>query len=69
VVVNNTNSPLLGTFDSAILGKTGLTNRAGWCVAMVLEEQGQRYSIIVLGAATKAQRTKMVEQAVYSKIR
>jgi D-alanyl-D-alanine endopeptidase (penicillin-binding protein 7) len=69
VAVNNTNSPLLGEFDSTILGKTGLTSKAGWCVAMVLEEQGQQFFIIVLGAKTKAERTKLVESTVYRNLR
>lgn len=70
VVVNNTNSPLLGNFaSSTVLGKTGLTSRAGWCVAMVLEEQGQQFYVIVLGAKTKAERTKIVERIVHVNLR
>jgi D-alanyl-D-alanine endopeptidase (penicillin-binding protein 7) len=68
VIITNTNSPLLGTFDNAILSKTGLTSRAGWCVAMVLEHGGQRYFVVVLGAKNKAQRTRLVEQTVRGRL-
>ena len=63
IQINNTNSPLLGAYDSAVLSKTGLTSKAGWCVAMALEQEGQQYIIVVLGAKNKAERTKMVERS------
>jgi D-alanyl-D-alanine endopeptidase (penicillin-binding protein 7) len=63
IQINNTNSPLLGAFDNAVLSKTGLTSKAGWCVAMALEQEGQQYIIVVLGAKNKAERTKMVERS------
>jgi len=69
VIINNTNSPLLGEFSSTVLGKTGLTSRAGWCVAMVLEEHGQQFFVIVLGAKNKAERTSLVEKLVYNNLR
>lgn len=63
IQINNTNTPLLGTYDNAVLSKTGLTSRAGFCVAMALEQDGQQYIIVVLGAKNKAERTKMVERS------
>jgi D-alanyl-D-alanine carboxypeptidase len=63
IQINNTNSPLLGAYDNAVLSKTGLTSKAGWCVAMALEQEGQQYIIVVLGAKNKAERTKMVERS------
>ena len=63
IQINNTNSPLLGAHDSAVLSKTGLTSKAGWCLAMALEQEGQQYIIVVLGAKNKAERTKMVERS------
>ena len=63
IQINNTNNPLLGAYDSAVLSKTGLTSKAGWCVAMALEQEGQQYIIVVLGAKNKAERTKMVERS------
>ena len=70
VSINNTNSPLLGTFaSSTVVGKTGLTSKAGWCVAMMLEEHQQQYYIVVLGAKTKAERTQIVERTVQSMLK
>ena len=63
IQINNTNTPLLGTYDNAVLSKTGLTSKAGFCVAMALEQEGQQYIIVVLGAKNKAERTKMVERS------
>ena len=63
IQINNTNTPLLGVYDSAVLSKTGLTSRAGFCVAMALEQDGQQYIIVVLGAKNKAERAQMVERS------
>lgn len=64
VTLNNTNSPLLGEFGGAVLGKTGLTSKAGWCVSMVIDDRSQQYYIIVLGAKNKPERTKIVERTL-----
>jgi D-alanyl-D-alanine endopeptidase (penicillin-binding protein 7) len=64
IQINNTNSPLLGAHDSAVLSKTGLTSKAGWCVAMAFEQEGQQYIVVVLGAKNKQERTKMVERTL-----
>jgi D-alanyl-D-alanine endopeptidase (penicillin-binding protein 7) len=64
IQINNTNSPLLGAHDSTVLSKTGLTSRAGWCVAMAFEQEGQQYIVVVLGAKSKQERTKMVERTL-----
>ena len=59
----HTSRPLLAEFDRVAVSKTGFTNPAGWCVAMALEQEGQQYIIVVLGAKNKAERTKMVERS------
>ncbi len=64
IQINNTNSPLLGAYDSAVLSKTGLTSKAGWCVAMAFEQDNQQFIVVVLGAKNKAERTKMVERTL-----
>jgi D-alanyl-D-alanine endopeptidase (penicillin-binding protein 7) len=64
IQINNTNSPLLGAHDSAVLSKTGLTSKAGFCVAMAFEQEGQQYIVVVLGAKSKADRVKMVERTL-----
>jgi D-alanyl-D-alanine endopeptidase (penicillin-binding protein 7) len=69
IQINNTNTPLLGAHDSAVLSKTGLTSRAGFCVAMAFEQEGQQYIVVVLGAKNKAERTEMVERSFGNFIR
>ena len=39
VVLSNTNKILLHEFDSILLSKTGFTNPAGFCVAILIEQQ------------------------------
>jgi D-alanyl-D-alanine carboxypeptidase len=62
----NTNSPLLLEFDSIIVGKTGFTSKAGWCVGMVVEHNKSQYVVIVLGAKTKQDRIWAVEKIMYN---
>ena len=64
IAIQNTNSPLLGDYSSVVLGKTGLTSKAGWCVAMILEQQQQQYYLVVLGAKDKPTRTKIASKAI-----
>jgi D-alanyl-D-alanine endopeptidase (penicillin-binding protein 7) len=64
IQINNTNTPLLGAHDSAVLSKTGLTSRAGFCVAMAFEQEGQQFIVVVLGAKSKQERIKMVERTL-----
>lgn len=69
IQINNTNSPLLGAHDNAVLSKTGLTSKAGFCVAMAFEQEGQQYIVVVLGAKNKPERTRMVERTLANTIR
>ena len=64
IQITNTNSPLLGAHDNAVLSKTGLTSRAGWCVAMAFEQEGQQFIVVVMGAKNKPERTKTVERTL-----
>lgn len=66
--LNNTNSPLLFEFDNILVSKTGLTSRAGWCVGLVVNQNQQRYAIVVLGAKTKQDRFRTVEQVMYNHV-
>lgn len=66
--LTNTNAPLLFEFDNILISKTGLTSRAGWCVGLVVEQQRQRYSIVVLGSRTKQDRFRTVEQVMYNHV-
>ena len=42
IVLENTNKPLLFEFDDIVISKTGFTNSAGWCVALLVEHWTKR---------------------------
>ena len=65
----NTNQPLLFKFDEIVVSKTGFTNAAGWCVGMVVEAQGQRFIVVILGARTKQERFDIAKEVVYNHLR
>ena len=59
----HTSRPLLAVFDRVAVSKTGFTNPAGWCVAMLVEHNKQQYVIIVLGASSKLDRSAIIKKA------
>lgn len=64
----HTSGPLLFTFDSVLVSKTGLTNAAGWCVGMVVEQNKQQYVVVVLGSKNKKQRLDTVKDIRYNHV-
>lgn len=64
----HTSGPLLFTFDSVIVSKTGLTSSAGWCVGMVVEQSNQKYAVVVLGSQNKRERLETVKNIRYNHI-
>lgn len=56
MAVNNTNSQLLNVFGNITLSKTGFTNPAGRCLALIVEENSNKYAIIILGEKTSGDR-------------
>ena len=62
VTLNNTNTPLLGEFGTAVLSKTGFINAAGFCVAMAFEQNGNQWVMVILGAPDKTQRRRIAER-------
>jgi D-alanyl-D-alanine carboxypeptidase len=65
VKLRNTNFQLLFEFDTAVVSKTGFTNAAGRCLAMIVEKNGRRFSVVVLGTDNVNQRTQTVEDLIY----
>jgi D-alanyl-D-alanine endopeptidase (penicillin-binding protein 7) len=69
VVLSNTNKVLLREFDSILLSKTGFTNPAGFCVAILIEQQVKNeihhQVIVVMGAKNTAQRVDTVKRMMY----
>jgi len=68
IKLNHTSGDLLFAFDSVIVTKTGLTNSAGWCVGMMVEQNQKQYVIVVLGSRTKQQRTSTAQDLLYNHI-
>jgi D-alanyl-D-alanine endopeptidase (penicillin-binding protein 7) len=64
----HTSGPLLFTFDSVLVSKTGLTTAAGWCVGMVVEQNKQQYVVVVLGSKNKKQRLDTVKDIRYNHV-
>ena len=58
----NTNRALLTELDNVIVSKTGFTNPAGWCIGMVVENQLERFVVVVLGSPNKTERSRTVRQ-------
>jgi len=69
VVLSNTNRVLLREFDSILLSKTGFTNPAGFCVAILIEQQVKdemhHQVIVVMGAKNTTQRVDTVKRIMY----
>jgi D-alanyl-D-alanine carboxypeptidase len=69
VVLSNTNKVLLREFDSILLSKTGFTNPAGFCVAILVEHpvnnEMHHRVIVVMGAKNTAQRVDTVKRIMY----
>jgi D-alanyl-D-alanine endopeptidase (penicillin-binding protein 7) len=64
----NTNKELLFEFDNIVITKTGLTTPAGWCLGMVVEQKGQKYVVVILGARNKLERLKLAREIMYNNI-
>jgi len=54
--IGNTNNQLLNIFGNITLSKTGFTNPAGRCLALIVEKNNNKYAIIILGEKTSGDR-------------
>jgi D-alanyl-D-alanine carboxypeptidase len=59
VNLRNTN-PAVFAYDNILISKTGTTNAAGKCVAMLIERGGGLFAVVVLGQKNGHQRTMIV---------
>lgn len=59
--LRNTN-PAIFTYDNILISKTGTTNAAGKCVAMLIERDGGLFAVVVLGQHNGHERTMVVEE-------
>lgn len=49
LILNNTNRPILFGFEDIVISKTGFTSKAGFCLGLAVERNGQRYAVVILG--------------------
>lgn len=56
VSLYNTNYRILNEFNNIVVSKTGTTNAAGKCLAMVVEQQGHTYAVVILGEQNTVRR-------------
>jgi D-alanyl-D-alanine endopeptidase (penicillin-binding protein 7) len=68
IILQNTNSPALFEFENIVITKTGLTTAAGWCVAVLVEQDNQTYAVVILGAKTKQDRLDRLKEIMYTYI-
>lgn len=68
IELRNTNRPLLMEFDEIVVSKTGFTNPARYCVALVVEKDHQQHAIVVLGAPNRSRRIDTVQDAIYNHV-
>ena len=68
ITLPHTSGQLLFTFDNVLVSKTGLTSSAGWCVGMVVEQNKQKYVVVVLGSRNKRERLETVKNIRYNHI-
>lgn len=61
IVLRNTN-PAVFTYDNILISKTGTTNAAGKCVAMLVEKGGALYALIVLGQKNSKDRQMIIQE-------
>ena len=61
--LKNTNPTLL-QFDNIIISKTGFTNPAGRCVAMLVRKEDRLYAVIVLGQPNVKERSQLASELI-----
>lgn len=59
IQLKNTN-PQIFNYDSIVLTKTGFTNAAGRCLAMLVEKNGVLYAMVTLGNKDVKQRSGVI---------
>lgn len=60
----NTNHDILSKFESIVVSKTGFTNFAGFCIAVVVNKHNQEFVIVILGEKNKRERAIAVGKII-----
>lgn len=66
--VPNTNTMVLAAFPEVVVSKTGFTNPAGYCVGVVVEQNGRTYAVVVMGAHNRYERFDKVKEVMHNHI-
>ena len=66
ITLTNTNKSILFEFNNVLISKTGFTNKAGRCLAMLVDRNGQEHVIIILGEPTKMSRDQLARNLLLS---
>jgi D-alanyl-D-alanine endopeptidase (penicillin-binding protein 7) len=61
ITLENTNRKLLNEFDNITASKTGFTYAAGFCLAITVEKNDQKYIVVVLGAKNSNHRAEITK--------
>ena len=64
----NTNTMVLTAFPEVVVSKTGFTNPAGYCVGVIVEQNGHNYAIVIMGAQNRYQRFDKVKEIMHNHI-
>jgi D-alanyl-D-alanine endopeptidase (penicillin-binding protein 7) len=59
IQMRNTN-PQMWTYDNIVLTKTGFTNAAGRCLAMLVEKEDKLFAVVTLGNKDVRQRSQSI---------
>ena len=62
----NTNHRILFEFDNIVVSKTGYTTPAGRCLALLVEQGGQQFAVVILGAPTPVARDQQARDLLYN---
>lgn len=68
IIVGNTNRNLLFDFDDIILSKTGFTSKAGRCLALMVDKDGKKYAIVILGEKTIQAREEKARHLIVNHV-
>lgn len=60
----NTNYDTLLKFKNIVVSKTGFTNLAGFCMAVVVDKHNQQFAVVILGEKNKRQRAITVNRII-----
>lgn len=66
--VPNTNTMVLTAFPEVVVSKTGFTNPAGYCVGVVVEQNGRTYAVVIMGAHNRYERFDKVKEIMHNHI-